>query len=146
MIDRKYIGWTFKPFTAEIEKGRLRFFAKATGQTNPVYFDEDIAREAGFPSLPAPPTFLFCLEMDAPNPQEMLQLLDVDIRSILHGEQHFTYHRPVCAGEALTFHSKINDIYEKKGGALEFIVREATVNDSAGKCVAELRRITVVRN
>jgi acyl dehydratase len=146
MIDRKFIGHTFQPFTTEIEKGRLRFFAKATAQSNPVYFDESAAREAGFASLPAPPTFLFCLEMDAPNPQEMLQMLGVDIRRILHGEQHFTYHRPVCAGEALSFHSKISDIYEKKGGALEFIVRDTVVNDSAGKCVAELRRVTVVRN
>ncbi len=146
MIDKRHIGHILPRYTVDVEKGRLRFFAKAIAQADPVYSDDAAARDAGHPALPVPPTFLFCLEMDAPNPQEMLQMLGVDIRRILHGEQHFTYHRPVCAGEALSFHSKISDIYEKKGGALEFIVRDTVVNDSAGKCVAELRRVTVVRN
>ena len=51
MIDKKHIGKTFPSHTVEVEKGRLRFFAKAIGETNPVYFDEISAQAAGYPSL-----------------------------------------------------------------------------------------------
>ena len=56
MIDR-LIGHEFAPVTAELEKGRLRFFAKATGNADPVYSDEAAAKAAGYPSPPAPPHF-----------------------------------------------------------------------------------------
>ena len=55
MIDRKYIGHAMPGFDVLVEKGRLRFFAKATGQTDPVYSDEAAARAAGHPGLPVPP-------------------------------------------------------------------------------------------
>ena len=61
MIDKKHIGRTTKPQTVDVEKGRLRFFAKAIGETDPVYTDEAAAKAAGYKSLPAPPTFALCL-------------------------------------------------------------------------------------
>ena len=62
MLDRKNIGRISKPHTVEVEKGRLKFFAKAIGETNPIYTDESAARAAGYRSLPAPPTFIFSLD------------------------------------------------------------------------------------
>ena len=81
MIDRRHIGHAMPPFSTEVEKGRLRFFAKATGQADPVYTDEGAARAAGYSGLPVPPTFLFCLEMDAPNPGAIRELLDLPPRA-----------------------------------------------------------------
>ena len=146
MLDRRHIGTEFPPYTVDVERGRLRFFAKATGQTDPVYVDDEAARAAGHPGLPVPPTFFFCLEMDGPNPGAMRELLGLDLRRVLHGEQGFTYHRMAHAGERLTFRQRIEDIYDKKGGALEFIVRRTAVTDAQGAPVAELRAVTVYRN
>ncbi|AGU52673.1 putative MaoC-like dehydratase, metal-binding domain-containing protein [Variovorax paradoxus B4] len=146
MIDRRHIGHTLPPFQAEAEKGRLRFFAKATGQTDPIYIDEAAARDAGHPGLPVPPTFLFCLEMEAPNPAAIRELLGMDYRSLLHGEQGFSYHAMAYAGDMLTFCQRIDDIYDKKNGALEFVVRKTRVSNQQGELVAELRCVTVVRN
>lgn len=146
MIDRSHIGTAFPPFTVEVERGRLRFFAKATGQTDPVYSDDEAARAAGHPGLPVPPTFLFCLEMDAPNPAAIRERLGLDYRRILHGEQGYTFHRLAHAGDRLTFRQHIEDIYDKKGGALEFIVRRTEVSHAQGEPVAELRTVTVYRN
>jgi acyl dehydratase len=146
MIDKRHIGHELPPFQVDVEKGRLRFFAKATGQDDPVYFDEAAARAAGHPSLPVPPTFFFCLEMEAPNPAAMRELLGIDYRRILHGEQGFTYHRMAHAGDTLTFRQRIADIYDKKGGALEFVVRLTTVHNQHGEPVADVRCVTVVRN
>ena len=146
MMDRRHIGHQLPPFQVEVEKGRLRFFAKATGQTDPVYIDEAAARDAGHPGLPVPPTFLFCLEMEAPNPAAIRELLGMDYRSLLHGEQGFSYHAMAYAGDTLTFRQHIEDIYDKKNGALEFVVRKTRVSNQRDELVAELRCVTVVRN
>lgn len=146
MIDRRHIGHTLPPFQVPVEAGRLRFFAKATGQTDPVYIDEAAASDAGHPGLPVPPTFLFCLEMEAPNPAAIRELLGMDYRSLLHGEQGFTYHAMAYAGDTLRYQQRIADIYDKKGGALEFVVRETRVSNQRDELVAELRCVTVVRN
>lgn len=147
MIDRSHIGAVISRHTTEVESGRLRLFAKATGQRDPRYSDFAAARDAGCKSLPVPPTFLFCLDMmDSPNPRATLDLLDIDVRKILHAEQAFKYHRMVFAGERLTFETRIADIYDKKGGMLEFVVRQIDVTDDHGALVAELRNTLVVRH
>lgn len=145
-LDTQYIGHRFEPFSAEVEKGRLKFFAKAIGQTDPVYTDEAAAKRAGHPSLPVPPTFLFCLEMESPNPGALRDLLDIPVPKVLHGEQRFTYHAMAFAGDTLYFEQRIADIYAKKGGLLEFIVRETRVTNQHGTHVADLHGITVVRH
>ncbi len=146
MIDKKHIGHVMPAYSVDVEKGRLRFFAKATDQTDPVYWDEAAAKAAGYPGLPVPPTFLFCLEMESPDPAAIRDLLGLDYRTLLHGEQGFTYHRMAFAGDRLTFEQRIEDIYEKKGGALEFVVRLTRVTNQRGEHVADLRGSTVVRN
>jgi acyl dehydratase len=145
-LDTQYIGHRFEPFSADVEKGRLKFFAKAIGQTDPVYTDEAAAKRAGHPSLPVPPTFLFCLEMESPNPGALRDLLDIPVPKVLHGEQRFTYHAMAFAGDTLTFEQRIADLYAKKGGLLEFIVRETRVTNQHGTHVADLHGITVVRH
>ncbi|MNN97828.1 hypothetical protein D3C81_2170700 [compost metagenome] len=84
--------------------------------------------------------------MDSPRPAAMRELLGIDIGRVLHGEQGFTYHAMAHAGDLLRFEPRITDIYAKKGGALEFVVRETRVTGASGTLVAELRAVTVVRN
>lgn len=146
MIDRNYIGHEFPPHSAQVEAGRLRLFAKATGETDPVFSDEGAARAAGHPGLPAPPTFSFCLDMDVPDPFAYLAEMGVPVQNVLHGEQQFTYHAPIHAGDTLTYRSKVADIYDKKGGALEFIVKDTRVENQHAALVAEMRAVVVVRN
>jgi acyl dehydratase len=146
MIDRRYIGHALPAFSVPVEAGRLRFFAKATGNDDPVYVDAAAARDAGHPDLPVPPTFLFCLEMESPNPAALRTLLGIDYRRILHGEQHFAYHAMAYAGDRLHFEPRVADICDKKGGALEFVRRETKVTNQHGALIAELGCLTVVRN
>ena len=146
MIDRRHIGMSLRPAVLAIEQGRLRFFAQAIGETDPVYLDETAARAAGYPDLPAPPTFLFAAELDAGSIVAMLDELGIPLDRILHGEQGFTYRAPVCAGDTVTVTARISDIYTRKGGALEFIVKDATVTNQHGTEVAAMRSVIVVRN
>jgi acyl dehydratase len=146
MIDRKYIGTALPKAVLEIEKGRLRFFAKAIGETDPVYTDEKVAKAAGYPSLPAPPTFIFAAELDAGTLMPALINMGVNLNRILHGEQQFTYLAPICAGDTITVESKFTDIYDKKNGALEFLVKASVVTNQHGAKVAEIRSVVVIRN
>ncbi len=145
MLDHKFIGYTSPPCTLEVEKGRLRQFAHATGQTSPVYVDEDAARAAGYPGLPVPPTFFFCLEMDRPNPYGWFDEVGIPLGQVLHAEQHFTFHAMAFAGDALTFEAQIVNIYEKKGGQLEFVEQDNFITNQHGERVAEFRRTLVIR-
>lgn len=145
MIDKQFIGKTLPAFRAVAEAGRLRFFAKATGETNPIYFDESAARDAGHPGLPLPPTFLFSLEFEQPD-TSWRDEIGIELPRILHGEQTFTYRRLAYAGDTLRFESRIADIYDKKAGALEFVVRETRVTNQNGEHVADLRSVIVQRN
>ena len=146
MIDRKWIGRDLGSSVLTIERGRLKFFAKAIGETNPVYLDESAARDAGYADLPAPPTFLFAAEMDSGATERLLADLDVPIANVLHGEQGFTFHGAVCAGDTVTVTSRIDDIYAKKAGGLEFIVKTSQARNQRQELVAEMRSVIVVRN
>ncbi|MGH2343487.1 MaoC family dehydratase N-terminal domain-containing protein [Segnochrobactraceae bacterium EtOH-i3] len=146
MIDRKWIGHRLPPSVLPIERTRVKFFAAAIGADDPVHSDVAAARAAGFPDLVAPPTFLFAAELESGVLFGFLAEAGIAIGRVLHGEQGFTWHRPVCVGDTVTVTSEITDIYAKRGGALEFIVKQSRAVDQAGMLVAELRSVLVVRN
>lgn len=147
MVDVSDIGRRLAPVTAHVEPGRLRFFRRTLGETNPVYCDPESARSAGFRDLPVPPTYLFCLEMmDADDPFAFLEELRMDISRILHGEQSFSYLAPVCVGDTLTFRTAVGDVTEKKGGALTLVTMTTEIVNQAGLDVARATRVLVVRN
>ena len=146
MIDKKHIGRTTAPQTVDVEKGRLKFFAKAIGETDPVYTDEAAAKAAGYSALPAPPTFAFCLEMETNSLWDNIAAMGVPVGKILHGSQTFKYLAPIVAGDEITFVTKVSDIYDKKGGKMEFIIEDTTATNQDGTPVAELQRVIVVIN
>ena len=146
MIDRNYIGLESEDRFVDVEKGQLRLFAKATGEGNPIYFDEDAAKKAGYPAIPVPPTFAMCLGSIAPAENTSARGMNIPIARILHGEQQFTYHKQIFAGDRIRLKTRVVDIYEKKGGALEFIVFETTSHNQANELCVSARSVTVVRN
>lgn len=145
-INPAAIGTVLPATTLTVDAGRLCFFAKAIGESNPVYTDTAAAQAAGHRDLPVPPTFLFAIEMENPDPFTWAAELGIDLRCVLHGEQVFTYHCTAYPGDTLTATPRITDIYSKKGGALEFVVKETSVTRSDGAAVADLKTVIVVRN
>ena len=146
MIDKKWIGFKLPVSELNIDRSRLRFFAKTIGETSSIYTDVEAARAAGYADLPAPPTFLFAAELDSGASDMLLQKLEVPIAKILHGEQSFCYHESACAGDTITVRSIVDDIYDKKNGALEFIVKSSRATNQHDQLVAEMRIVIVVRN
>jgi acyl dehydratase len=146
MIDKKWIGHALPASVLPIERTRLQFFAKAIGETDPVYTDAAAARDAGYADLPAPPTFLFAAELDSGASNQLLDDLQIPLSKLLHGEQSFSYHLPACVGDTVTVRSTISDIYDKKNGALEFVVKTSRATNQRDELVAELRTVIVCRH
>jgi len=145
MADKSLIGHKLDKFSVDVEKGRLRFFAKAIGETDPVYTNEEAAKAAGHRALPVPPTFLKCLEGEGRDLTTFLKLVNFDLGRILHAEQSFVYHAMAYAGDVLHFDASITDVYEKKGGALQFVVMESRVTNQDGVHIADVRSSLVQR-
>jgi acyl dehydratase len=145
MVDVAQIGYRHPAHSVDVEYGKLRFFARAIGETNPIYVDEAAARAVGLPGSAAPPTYAFSLELDQTRPFAVLEELGVRLDRVLHGSQRFIYHTPICAGDRVTLQAVVEDIYEKKGGALNIIVIRTAATNQRGELAVEMTKTVVVR-
>ncbi|MFI7195495.1 MaoC family dehydratase N-terminal domain-containing protein [Nocardia nova] len=144
-LDHAILDVVTPPVIADIERGRIKQFAIAIGEQNPIYRDRDAAIAAGHPDVLAPPTFLFGLELENSPVFDDLAAHGVDLGTVLHGEQRFRYLADVHAGDRVQFDSAYIDAYCKAGGALDFLVRRTTVTRD-GAVVAELESVSVIKN
>ena len=129
-----------------VERGQLALFADAVKEKARSTATPRAATEAGLAGIPAPPTYPFVMgnfgafpelqPEDAPTGNPMAEVLGPLMAKgglILHGEQEFTYHRPVLAGDVLVGEGKVADAYRKesKGKTMTFIVVETAWSDRA---------------
>ena len=129
-----------------VERGQLALFAGAVKDDSPVYRDTRAAAEAGLSGIPAPPTYPFVMANFGAYPElqtedalkgnpmgAVLGPLMANGGLILHGEQEFTYHRPVFAGYVLEGKGMVVDAYQKesKGKTMTFVVVETAWSDRA---------------
>ncbi len=118
---RAAIGVESEPYTNDVEKGAILKFARAIGDTNPIYSDDEAARQSRYGGLIAPPTF-FRLFRSGP--------MKVDVKSPysanLDGGSEWEYYEPVRPGDRITVTTKISNIFERAGrlGNMLFIQRE----------------------
>ncbi|MDC1476607.1 MaoC family dehydratase N-terminal domain-containing protein [Porticoccaceae bacterium] len=146
MLDKSKIGHQFDSFTTLVELGKLRFFAKATGETNPLYSNTEVAQAAGYAAVPIPPTYVFSLDLDSEELMPVVSVLGLDVGRVLHGAQEFEYFAPICVGDEITVTSTIKDIYDKKNGALDFVILENTYTNQQGVLAATTTSTLVQRS
>lgn len=134
-IDRKHIGYRLPPFTVTVSAERLRRFAVAIG-----------IPEGGAEYDVAPPTYLKVIEGEGNSSREMIAALGIDLRRVMHVEQEFEYGEPLRGGDQVMVERVVTDIYDRKGGALEFVVVDSTMHNSTGAFVGRSRQSILVRN
>lgn len=145
MIDPGIVGAARESRSVWVDPADVREFARTIGETNPVFFDEWAAAAAGFPSLPLPPTYLFCLAtIGDPDPGKFFVDFGVPIERMLHGEQEIRLERPVFAKELLTFSRRIKEISQRGKGRFDVIVEETEVTGATGDLAASLVATFVV--
>ncbi len=132
MVDRSALGATGAPFLLDVERGKIREFARATFA--PVPTEERPV---------APPTFLttaFHWQSADSDPWEQVRM---DPARGLHAEQEFVFHgSPPRAGDRLTGTSRIEEVYDKtnrSGKTLTFVVMVTEFRDGEGRLVAQAR-------
>jgi len=146
VVSRAVVGHTWALAPTPVEAGRIRQFARSIGETDPVHFDAGAARQAGYRDVVAPPTFALVVEVECLDPARMLGDLGIDIARILHADQDFSYHHPICAGDVLHGQVQVTNVFDKKGGALTFIDIRSELRGADGEAVVGMRRHIVVRN
>ncbi len=137
MLDQSWVGQALDPIVVDVEAGQLRLFAKVTGM--------DLQTDPDTSALIAPPTFLFSLGM-AQGDIFDLDRLGIEMGKVLHGSQSFEYTRPIRAGDRITLQRRITDRFDKKGGALEFIVVQTQASNQRGEAVGSMSSTLVVRH
>ncbi|MEU3011626.1 MaoC family dehydratase N-terminal domain-containing protein [Nocardia asteroides] len=139
------LALTLPTFTVDVERGRLRLFARVIGETDPIYTDVEAARAAGHPDLPVPPTYFFSLILESPSPFGYFDELGIDLRRVLHGEQAFEYHAVAYAGDTVEISERVADVTVKRGGALEFVTKETEFRRGT-ELLARTTNVAVVRH
>ncbi len=110
-VNKDYAGRSF-PATEPYEVSRVKIaeFANAIGDPSPVYRDRDAAVAAGYPDVIAPPTFPIVVTMAASGQAIADPGLGINYALVVHGEQRFSYDRPLHAGDVVTAQSTIESI------------------------------------
>ncbi|GAC1316354.1 MAG: MaoC family dehydratase N-terminal domain-containing protein [Thermoleophilaceae bacterium] len=108
-------GKTYPPFEYEVGLEKIREYANAVGEGNPVYHDRGAAQAAGFRDVVAPPMFAVVYSAGAMGPAILDPELGINLMLMLHGSQEFVWSEPVCAGDRITTTVEVGDIYERDG-------------------------------
>lgn len=145
VIDRRHIGFATESSSASIDAWRVRLFCQAIDETDDIYWNSATALAAGHPACLVPPTFLKSIESEHFSTADLLEMLQVSMGSVLHAEQSFEHLVPLHVGDTVAVNRAVADIYDKKGGALTFIVVDTGFR-IAGRSVAKSRQTIVVRN
>jgi acyl dehydratase len=105
-LNRDFIGRAFpSPEPYEITRVKIKEFADAIGDLNPIYRDQDAAKAAGHPDVLAPPTFPIVLALGGDSLDD--PELGLNWAMVVHGEQRFEYRRPLRAGDVVITESTI---------------------------------------
>lgn len=144
MIDPKFIGFRTTPTILRVDAWRVKLFCKAIGENDPVYWDTQVARNSGYSACPIPPTYLKAVEGDHCTSADLLQVLGISVKGVLHAEQGFTYFSQVYVDDVVEVSREIVDIYEKKSGAYNFVVVDShfKVKD---KLAASNKQVILIR-
>lgn len=146
--EQHLIGIEFKPYSFEIEKGKIKELVMAIGDDNPIYTSLDAAKEAGYDGIPIPLTFLNTIDLwGGYGFEEKANNLKINLLKVLNGEQEFEYLGDIYAGDKITVTSKVVHHETKTGssGRMDLITTENQYRNQHDKLVAISRNVLINR-
>lgn len=104
-----------EPFTFTIERGKIKEFAMAIGDRNPIYYCVETARSQGYRDIPVPPTFPTAIEMwGGLDFETLIDLFGLDPLKVLHGGQEYHYMGELYAGDTINAYPRLISAFEKR--------------------------------
>jgi acyl dehydratase len=137
------VGKTYAPVTYAVGREKVREYALAVGETEPLYLDPEAARAAGFRDVVAPPMFAVVFGSRALGPALFDPEVGMDFARMVHGAQEFTWGPLVVAGDEITTQAEVADISER--GGMGFYVFETRSDNQDGERVCTGRWTCIVR-
>ncbi len=143
-VNPELVGRVFAPTVPYlVGREKIREFARAVFSTSALSMDVAAARAAGYRDLVAPPTFGVVIQE-----LTLRQLLDepdagIDFSRVVHGDQRFSYTRPIVAGDELTATLSVLSIKSLGGHAM--VASESSIVDATGAHVVTAVSTLVVR-
>jgi acyl dehydratase len=137
------VGKTYPPVNYAVGREKVREFAAAVGEDNPLHHDVEAARAAGFADVVAPPMFAVVFGGRAMAPALFDPEVGIDFARMVHGGQEFVWGPPVVAGDEIDTEVEVKDVAER--GGLQFYVFESRSTNQAGETVCTGTWTNIVR-
>lgn len=128
------IGKRYEPTTYEVGVEKIREYARAIGEQNPVHQDREAAIAAGFRDVVAPPMFCVVYSAAALGAGVTDPEVQIDLARMVHGAQEFSWGEPVCHGDVITTEGRVAEIYEKAGNGF-YVFETSSVNQLGDEVV-----------
>jgi acyl dehydratase len=136
-LDPALVGRSYPPSAVyEVGRGKIAEFAAALGEDDPVHRDPDAARALGHPDVIAPPTFAIVVTLGAADVVLADPDVDFDYSRVVHGEQRFTHHRPIRAGDRLVATTSIDNVRTVAGNDMLTTRVDLATEDGEPVCTA----------
>jgi acyl dehydratase len=126
-----------------VGREKVREYAHAVGETDPLYLDVGAARAAGYADVVAPPMFAAVYSTPAVAPAILDPEVGIDFARMVHGAQEFTWDAPVVAGDEITTECELTGTRE--AGGLRFFTFESRSVNQRGETVCVGTWTNIVR-
>ena len=133
-VETKAVGKTFDPAVYAVGREKIKEYALAVGETNPLHLDPQAARDAGYADVVAPPMFAVVYSAPAMGPAIFDPEVAMNFALMVHGGQEFVWGKPVVAGDEITTKVTLKDISVRDDKA--FYVFESVSTNQDGDEVA----------
>ncbi len=125
------VGKEFQSTTYEVGKEKIGEYARVMGIENPVHFDREAARAAGYRDVVAPPMFCVVYSSPAVGPAMFDHEVGMNFAAMVHGSQVFEWDEPACSGDEITTSALVKEIFEKDGKGFYIFETNAVNQDGA---------------
>jgi acyl dehydratase len=143
-LNPEFIGRVYPPGPSYVVgREKIREFATAIGDANPLSHDVDAARALGYSDVVAPPTFAVVISLRASGAVVRDPELGLDYSRVVHGEQRFQYARPIVAGDELVVSTTIEAIRTMAGN--DMITTRGDITTLGGDPVVTTWALLVAR-
>jgi acyl dehydratase len=134
-VNTAAVGKSYPPTTYAVGREKIREYAFAVGETNPLYLDVQAARAAGYRDVVAPPMFAAVYSSPAMGPALFDPEVGIDFALMVHGGQEFKWGPLVVAGDEIETAVTVKDISERSGTGFYLFESVSTNQDGETVCV-----------
>jgi acyl dehydratase len=142
-VNSKAVGKRYEPVLYAVGREKIKEYARAVGETDPVYLDVGAARAAGYADVVAPPMFAVVYCAPSVGPPIFDPEIELNFAMMVHGGQEFEWGSPVVAGDEITTVASVKDISERDGRG--YYVFESISTNQRGEQVCRGTWTNIVR-